>query len=94
MAREFQTIASLQLSAIRKLLTRAAHIWRWWAKKWMRGTHMADPAELKARSAMFEKRADDAKDPISRAHYRAMAAHYRALAVEHQPVRTDTPADH
>jgi hypothetical protein len=55
---------------------------------------MADPAELKARSATFEKRADDAKDPISRAHYRATAAHYRALAVEHQPVRTDEPADH
>jgi hypothetical protein len=43
---------------------------------------------------MFEKRADEAKDPIARAHYRAIAAHYRALAVEHQPVRTDEPADH
>jgi hypothetical protein len=54
---------------------------------------MTDPAELKARAAMFERRADDAKDPISRAHYRAMAAHYRALAMEHQPVRADEPAD-
>ena len=60
----------------------------------MRSTHMIDPAELKARAVMFERRADDAKDPISRAHYRATAAHYRALAVEHQPVRTDEPADH
>lgn len=44
---------------------------------------MADPVQIKARAAMFEKRADEAKDPISRAHYREMAAHYRTLAVEH-----------
>jgi hypothetical protein len=55
---------------------------------------MVDPAELQARAAMFEKRADEAKDPISRAHYREMAAHYRALAVEHQAVGTREPADH
>jgi hypothetical protein len=47
---------------------------------------MADPAELRARAAMFEKRADEAKDPISRTHYREMAAHYRTLAVEHAPL--------
>jgi hypothetical protein len=33
---------------------------------------------------MFEERADRASDPISRQHYREMAAHYRSLAVEHQ----------
>ncbi len=43
---------------------------------------------------MFERRADEAKDPISRAHYREMAAHYRALAVEHQQVNPAEPADH
>ncbi|MBR0798285.1 hypothetical protein JQ615_23140 [Bradyrhizobium jicamae] len=48
---------------------------------------MANPMELKARAAMFERRADDAQDPISRAHYREMAAHYRALAVEHSRIR-------
>jgi len=43
---------------------------------------------------MFERRADEAKDRISRAHYREMAAHYRALAVEHQQVNPAEPADH
>jgi hypothetical protein len=42
---------------------------------------------------MFEKRADEAKDPISRAHYREMAAHYRALAVEHQWLRAAERAE-
>jgi hypothetical protein len=55
---------------------------------------MADPAELQARAAMFEKRADQAKDPISRAHYSEMAARYRELAVEHRPVVSEETADH
>jgi hypothetical protein len=33
---------------------------------------------------MFEERAERASDPISRQHYREMAAHYRSLSVEHQ----------
>jgi hypothetical protein len=33
---------------------------------------------------MFDERADRARDPISRQHYREMAAHYRSLSVEHQ----------
>jgi hypothetical protein len=45
---------------------------------------MADPGEIRARAAMFEKWADDAKDPCTRAHYREMAVHYRTLAVEHE----------
>jgi hypothetical protein len=53
---------------------------------------MADPTELQVRAAVFDKRADEAKDPISRAHYREMAAHYRALAVEHQAVGTKETA--
>ena len=54
---------------------------------------MSDPQQLKARAAMFERRADEAGEPISRAHYREMAAHYRALAVEHQSMRTAQLAD-
>jgi hypothetical protein len=33
---------------------------------------------------MFEERAERASDPISRQHYKEMAAHYRSLSVEHQ----------
>ncbi|MET4493466.1 hypothetical protein [Bradyrhizobium sp. LA7.1] len=47
---------------------------------------MANPVDLRDRAAMFEKRADEAKDAISRARYREMAAHYRALAVEHSEI--------
>ena len=35
---------------------------------------------------MFDDRADHATDPISRRHYREMAAHYRNLSVEFQEV--------
>jgi hypothetical protein len=35
---------------------------------------------------MFEDRADKARDPTLRQHYKEMAAHYRALAVEHLDV--------
>jgi hypothetical protein len=48
---------------------------------------MSDPQQLKVRAAMFERRADEAGEPVSRTHYREMAAHYRALAVEHQSMR-------
>ena len=47
---------------------------------------MANPVDLPDRAAMVEKRADAAKDAISRAHYREMAAHYRTLAVEHSEI--------
>ena len=36
--------------------------------------------ELLERARMFEERAERAIDPISRQHYREMAAHYRALS--------------
>jgi hypothetical protein len=49
---------------------------------------MSDPQQLKVRAAMFERQADEAGEPVLRAHYREMAAHYRALAVEHQSMRT------
>ena len=47
---------------------------------------MANAKELAERAHMFEERAEKATDPISRQHYREMAAHYRALSVEHQDV--------
>jgi hypothetical protein len=47
---------------------------------------------LQEKAEMFERRADSATDPISRQHYREMAAHYRALAVEHLDVRRGEPA--
>jgi hypothetical protein len=48
---------------------------------------MPNPKELIERAHMFEERADRARDPISRRHYREMAAHYRSLSVEHQKKR-------
>ncbi len=47
---------------------------------------MPDPRQLIERARMFEQRAEAAADPVSRQHYREMAAHYRALSVEHQKV--------
>jgi hypothetical protein len=51
---------------------------------------MANAKELAERARMFEERAEKAIDPISRQHYREMAAHYRALSVEHQDVADRT----
>jgi hypothetical protein len=45
---------------------------------------MVNSEELAERARMFEERAEKATDPISRQHYREMAAHYRALSVEHK----------
>jgi hypothetical protein len=47
---------------------------------------MPDPKQLIERARMFERRAEFAADPVSRQHYREMAAHYRSLSVEHQKV--------
>jgi hypothetical protein len=48
---------------------------------------MPNAQDLLERARMFEERAQRAFDPISRQHYREMAAHYRSLAVEHQETR-------
>jgi len=45
---------------------------------------MPNAKDLLERARMFEERAERASDPISRQHYREMAAHYRSLSVEHQ----------
>jgi hypothetical protein len=44
---------------------------------------MSEAAVLRQKAEMFEQRAESATDPISRQHYREMAAHYRKLLVEH-----------
>jgi hypothetical protein len=55
---------------------------------WMTGfvekCAMSNTKDLIERARMFDERADRALDPISRQHYREMAAHYRSLLVEHQ----------
>jgi len=43
--------------------------------------------DLIGRARMFQERAEQALDPISRQHYLEMAAHYRVLAVEHQETK-------
>ena len=53
---------------------------------------MADANVLQEKAEMFDRRAESATDPISRQHYREMAAHYRSLAVEHLSVNRDEPA--
>jgi hypothetical protein len=45
---------------------------------------MPNAKDLVERARMFEERADQARDAISRQHYRGMAAHYRSLSVEHR----------
>ena len=45
---------------------------------------MPSAKDLIERARMFEERAERASDPISRQHYRELAAHYRSLSVEHQ----------
>jgi hypothetical protein len=53
---------------------------------------MADAKELQEKAEIFERRAENAADPISKQHYREMAAHYRSLAVEHLSVNRNEPA--
>jgi hypothetical protein len=42
---------------------------------------------IRQKAEMFQKRADNATDPISKQHYGEMAAHYRRLLAEHLDVR-------
>jgi hypothetical protein len=50
--------------------------------------------DLMERARMFEERAERARDPISRQHFRQMAAHYRALSVEHQEIKPEPEPAH
>jgi hypothetical protein len=49
---------------------------------------MSCTQELIERARMFDERAERAADPISRQHYREMAAYYRSLSVEHREAPT------
>ena len=53
---------------------------------------MSQAKTLQKKAEMFELRAENATDPISRQHYKEMAAHYRSLAAEHLNVKRDEPA--
>ena len=53
---------------------------------------MTKAKELKKKAEIFEQRAKNAADPISKRHYKEMAAHYRSLAVEHLDAKRDEPA--
>jgi hypothetical protein len=50
---------------------------------------MSDAEILHQKAEMFERRAEGATDPISKQHYREMAAHYRQLLVEHLAVQPE-----
>ena len=54
---------------------------------------MPHAQDLIERARMFEERAERASDPISRQHYREMAAHYRSLAVEHRETKATQPRE-
>jgi hypothetical protein len=58
----------------------------------MGGKAMSQAKILQEKAEMFERRAESATDPISKLHYKEMAAHYRSLAVEHLEVHRDEPA--
>jgi len=44
---------------------------------------VSEASVLRQKAEMFERRAENAADPMSKRHYREMAAHYRQLLVEH-----------
>jgi hypothetical protein len=48
---------------------------------------MSEASVLRQKAEMFERRAESATDPLSKRHYREMAAHYRQLLVEHLDTR-------
>jgi hypothetical protein len=54
------------------------------------GASMSQAQELIERARVFDERAERATDPISRQHYREMAAHYRSLSVEHREATTQS----
>ena len=54
---------------------------------------MSDASVFRQKAEMFEQRADNAADPISREHYREMAIHFRKLLVDHLEVRSEEFAE-
>jgi hypothetical protein len=53
---------------------------------------MSEASVLRQKAEMFDQRAEKAADPVSKQHYREMAAHYRQLLVEHLDVKSREPA--
>ena len=53
-----------------------------WASN--REVPMPKANDLLEKARMFDLRAEQAKDPISREHYREMAVQYRCLSIEHR----------
>jgi len=49
---------------------------------------MSEASVLRQKAEMFDQRAEKAADPVSKQHYREMAAHYRQLLVEHLEVKS------
>jgi hypothetical protein len=54
---------------------------------------MTQASLLREKAEMFERRAEAVADPISKQHYREMAAHYRQLLVEHLDTGRAGPSD-
>jgi len=54
---------------------------------------MSNASVFRQKAEMFEQRAEHACDPLSKRHYREMAAHYRQLLVEHLDTRSDEFAE-
>lgn len=54
---------------------------------------MTQTSVLREKAEMFERRAESVADPVSRQHYREMAAHFRRLLTEHLEVRSHESAD-
>jgi hypothetical protein len=48
---------------------------------------MSETKVYREKAEMFQRRADEAMDPLSEQHYREMAAHYRSLLLEHLDLR-------
>jgi len=70
----------------------AAIVYLAWLSRRMGRRAMSQAKILQEKAEMFERRAESATDPISKQHYKEMAAHYRSLAVEHLEVHRDEPA--
>ena len=52
---------------------------------------MYEATVLQEKAQMFEQRAENAIEPISKRHFKEMAAHYRSLAVEHLALKLSIP---
>jgi hypothetical protein len=53
---------------------------------------MSEATVLQEKAKMFEQHAENAIEPVSKQHYKEMAAQYRSLLVEHLDLKHDEPA--